>query len=134
MLSTEQNLTFFADFKLEGPNKFMLIHENQSGFRQKHSCQTALVKLIDQWMSCIDKGDTGGSLCIDFRKVFDVVDHTILIKKLSSYKLSDSSLQWFKSYLNNRTQTMHNGQELSDPVNVKTGVPHGSILGPTLFL
>ncbi|MEW8545919.1 MAG: endonuclease/exonuclease/phosphatase family protein, partial [Candidatus Thiodiazotropha sp.] len=38
-------------------NKYKLIHENQSGFRQKHSCQTALVKLIDSWMDCIDKGD-----------------------------------------------------------------------------
>ena len=115
-------------------NKYRLIHENQSSFRQKHSCQTALVKLIYQWMSCIDKGDIVGSLFIDFRKAFDVVDHTILIKKLSSYKHSESSLQWFKSYLNNRTQTSHNGQELSDSVNVKTGVPQGSILGPTLFL
>ena len=115
-------------------NKYRLIHENQSGFRQKHSCQTALVKVIDQWMSCIDKGDIVGSLFIDFHKAFDVVDHIILIKKLSSYKLSESSLQWFNSYLNNRTQTVHNGQELSDSVNVKTGVPQGSILGPTLFL
>ena len=54
---------------------------------------------------------------------------TILIQKLSSYKLSECSLLWFKSYLNNRTQTVHNGQELSDSVNVKTGVPQGSILG-----
>ena len=36
-------------------NKYKLIHESQSGFRQKHSCQTALVKLIDQWMACLDK-------------------------------------------------------------------------------
>lgn len=81
-------------------NKYKLIHESQSGFRQKHSCQTALVKLIDQWMSCIDKGDLVGSLFIDFRKAFDVVDHAILLKKLALYKLSEASLNWFKSYLN----------------------------------
>ena len=52
-------------------NKYSLIHETQSGFRQKHSCQTALVKLIDQWMACIDKGDIIGSLFLDFRKAFD---------------------------------------------------------------
>ena len=38
-------------------NKYKPIHESQSGFRLKHSCLTALVKLIDQWMSCIDKGE-----------------------------------------------------------------------------
>ena len=62
-------------------NKYKLIHDSQSGFRQEHSCQTALIKLIDQWMSSIDKGDLVGSLFIDFRKAFDVVDHEILMKK-----------------------------------------------------
>lgn len=62
-------------------NKYKLIHECQSGFRQKHSCQTALVKLIDQWMACIDNGDIVGTLFIDFRKAFDMVDHSLLIKK-----------------------------------------------------
>ena len=50
-------------------NKYKLIHENQSSFRQKHSCQTALVKLIDHWMACLDKGDFVGALFIDFEKL-----------------------------------------------------------------
>ena len=66
--------------------------------------QTALVKLIDQWMACLDKGDFVGALFIDFRKAFDVVDHSILIKKLSMYKIEEQSLLWFISYLNNRQQ------------------------------
>ena len=58
--------------------KYKLIHEHQSEFRKKSiSCQTALVKLIDQWMSCIDKGDCVGTLILDLRKAFDAVDHTI---------------------------------------------------------
>ena len=61
-------------------NKYHLIHENQSGFRPKHSCQTALIRLVDQWMTCIDKGDIVGALFIDFRKAFDLVDHSILLK------------------------------------------------------
>ena len=65
------------------PNKHKLIHECQSGFRQKHSCNTALIKLIDQWMESIDKGDIIGSLFIDFRKAFDMVDHPLLLKKLT---------------------------------------------------
>ena len=54
-------------------NKYGFIHETQSGFRQRHSCQTALVKLIDQWMACIDKGDIIASLFLDFRKAFDLL-------------------------------------------------------------
>ena len=87
-------------------NKYGLIHETQSGFRQKHSCQTALVKLVDQWMSCIDKGDIIGSLFLDFRKAFDLVNHNILIKKLSVYKIISSSLQWFTSYLESRQKKL----------------------------
>ena len=115
-------------------NKYKLIHENQSGFRQKHSCQTALVKLIDQWLACLDKGDYVGALFIDFRKAFDVVDHSILLRKLAMYKIEDQSLLWFISYLNNRQQAINSDQGLSDFAKVAYGVPQGSILGPTLFL
>ena len=115
-------------------NKYSLIHETQSGFRPKHSCQTALVKLIDKWMSCIDQGDVIGSLFIDFRKAFDLVNQEILLQKLSKYKICNTSLSWFKSYLESRQQTIQNDQGISSYVNIMSGVPQGSILGPTLFL
>ena len=61
-------------------NKHKLLHESQSGFRNKHSCQSALIKLIDSRAECIDSGDMAGALFLDFRKAFDLVDHTILMK------------------------------------------------------
>ena len=85
-------------------------------------------------MSCIDKGDLVGSLFIDFRKAFDVVDHEILMKKLKLYKLSETSLSWFSSYLSERKQAVYNEQDHSEFIQIKSGVPQGSILGPTLFL
>ena len=115
-------------------NKHKLLHESQSGFRHKHSCQTALIKLIDSWMKCINSGDMVGALFIDFRKAFDLVDHAILMKKLSIYKFSQSSLQWFNSYLSSRQQIIESDNGPSDFSYVRSGVPQGSILGPTLFL
>lgn len=85
-------------------------------------------------MACIDRGEMVGSLFLDFRKAFDLVDHKLLIKKLSAYKFSGLSLQWFTSYLETRQQAINNGQFLSPFSTIKSGVPQGSILGPTLFL
>ena len=115
-------------------NKYKLLHESQSGFRHKHGCQTALVKLIDSWAECIDRGDMIGALFLDFRKAFDLVDHSILLEKLALYKFSSSALQWFKSYLSNRQQTIECDNGLTGFSHVLSGVPQGSILGPTLFL
>ena len=115
-------------------NKCKLIHEKQSGFRQKHSCQTALVKLIDQWMQCIDNGDFVGCLFVDLKKAYDVVDHSILFKKLMNYRFNRTSMAWFTSYLNDRQQTVVHGKGHSAFMYIKSGVPQGSILGPTLFV
>ena len=85
-------------------------------------------------MACIDKGDLIGSMFIDFRKAFDLVDHEIILKKLSSYKLSSSALKWFKSYLESRQQTVLSDQGMRAFAYINSGVPQGSILGPTVFL
>ena len=69
-----------------------------------------------------------------FRKAFDLVDHAILMKKLSIYKFSPSTLQWFNSYLKYRQQVIKSDKEPTDFCWVRSGVPQGSILGPTLFL
>ena len=104
-------------------NKHKLLHESQSGFHHKHSCQSALIRLIDSWTECIDSGDRVGALFLDFWKAFDSVDHAILMKKLSIYKLSPSTLQWFNSYLNNRQQAIESDKGLTDFRWVRSGAP-----------
>ena len=75
-----------------------------------------------------------GSLFIDFRKAFDLVDHSIFLKKLSYYKFNHSTFNLFASYIQNRMQVMNSGNGFTKPANIKSGVPQGSILGPILFL
>ena len=71
-------------------NKYKLLHENQSGFRQNTAAKPALIKLIDDWMKCIDNEDMVVALFLDFRKAFDLVDHSILVKKLSGVFIDEN--------------------------------------------
>ena len=84
-------------------------------------------------MASIDNGDIVGTLFIDFRTAFDMVGPSLFIIKLEYYKCSDSSLNWFKSYLSSRIQAIMSDRGLSEFAHIPSGVPQGSIIGPTLF-
>ena len=114
--------------------KHNLLHKTQSGFRAQHSCETALINIIDLWLNAIDNGKMIGVVLVDFKKAFDLVDHQILIKKLEIYGIKDGALQWFNTYLTNRKQQVSINNCKSDFQHISYGVPQGSIMGPLLFL
>jgi hypothetical protein len=60
---------------------------------------TALTKIVDHILKEMDRGNYTWVLLLDFKKAFDMVNHTILLSKLKLYKLDDLSLNWFRSYL-----------------------------------
>ena len=114
--------------------KTNILHQHQSGFREKHSCQTALLRLVDSWLEDIDSGNYVGAVFLDFKKAFDLVDHDILIQKLKLYHFSTKTIKLFESYLSDRSQHVKIETLSSEDCKVLTGVPQGSILGPLLFL
>ena len=65
---------------------------------------------------------------------FDIVDHSLLLDKLQLYGFADDSLNWMRSYLNGRSQTVYIEGTQSKILPVPTGVPQGSILGPLLYI
>ena len=72
-------------------------------------------------------------ILIDLKKVFDTIDHDILLQKLYAIVFSKHSLDWFRSHLINRTFLFILGNVSSQPACVFNGVPQESILGPLLF-
>lgn len=115
-------------------NEYDLLYVNQSGFRPKHSCETALISMVGKWLQAVNDGKLIGVVLVDFRKAFDLVDHKILIEKLKEYQLDDYAIDWFRSYLEGRVQYVDIDNVSSDDQLVTCGVPQGSILGPLLFL
>lgn len=118
---------------LEYIERMNLFHPFQSGFRPKHSCHTALSSLCETWLSAINEAEVTGALFLDFKKAFDLVDHSLLLKKLQCYLKDDSACAFFESYLSKRTQYVSVNCNTSSTDFVKSGVPQGSILGPILF-
>jgi len=106
----------------------------QSGFRKNHSTATTLLDVQDFILSNIDNGYVTAALFLDLKKAFDTVDHSLLIRKLNSTGIKGKELNWFVSYLNDRTQAVKIGNSLSTFRQVQVGVPQGSILGPLLFI
>ena len=75
-----------------------------------------------------------GLVFIDLKKAFDTVDHDILHRKLEYYAIQQQQLSWFKSHLSNRKQFFRVNGVDSSVQGINVSVPHGSCLGPLLFL
>ena len=114
-------------------NKENLLHPMQFGFRANHSTETACCYFLEVIKSSLDKGGVVGALFLDLRKAFDTVNHSVLLSKLSSFKLSVDVLNWIQSYLVDRSQCVRIDDKTSPLKACGLGVPQGSILGPLLF-
>src|SRR6218665_2238307 len=110
-------------------------HLMQSDFRAHHSTETALLSLLSDVYTAVDKSQVTLLALFDASSAFDMVDHEILLQRLeTSVGLSGSPLNWFRSYLSDRSQMVVLGDTRSFWVPVQFGVPQGSVLGPLLYI
>ena len=106
----------------------------QFGFRNNHSTNHALISITQKIQKVIDDGKFTSEVFLDFKKVFDTVNHQILISKLEHYGVRGVPLNLFKSYLENRKQFVSVNNISSDILPIEYDLLQGSVLGPLLFL
>lgn len=111
-----------------------LIPNSQSGFRKGYSTATAIANLMDDLFTSYDKGLVSVLVLLDFSKAFDTISHRLLCAKLKYYGFENSSLNLVISYLSNRWQTVCHNNTFSAKLEIFSGVPQGSILGPLFFI
>ena len=110
------------------------LSSRQFGFRPGFSTETALLFATNSWFSSLEHGTSVCSVFLDLKKAFDSVPHRPLLNTLATLNLPSHLLCWIHSYLSNRSQRVKVSGCLSQPCQVLSGVPQGSILGPLLFL
>jgi len=114
-------------------NSSFQLHSMQFGFRANYSTETATCHFVEKVKVSLDKGGVVGAVFLDLKKAFDTVNHDILLYKLLNFNFSPELVNLIKSYLSCRSQYVKIGNYKSNPLCLSTGVPQGSILGPTLF-
>ncbi|CAB3979672.1 Hypothetical predicted protein [Paramuricea clavata] len=112
------------------------LHEQyQSAYKAFHSTETALVKITNDILLSLDRGEHVFLLLLDLSAAFDTVSHSLLLSRMEKrFGISGIVLKWFESYLSNRSQFVNINGTRSATHDVNIGVPQGSVLGPLLYL
>ena len=93
-----------------------------------------VLKVVNDLFLSLSKGNISVLALLDFSSAFDTIDHPILVHRLhSDFGFTDTILQWFSSYLTDRTHHVSISNHCSVFAPVHSCVPQGSVLGPILF-
>lgn len=110
-----------------------LLGSFQYGYRSKRSTVTAVATMSSKARLEANKGNAVGMTMFDMSAAFDTVQKETVCEKLEHLAVSKQTIEWIRSYLENRKQQVKVGEEESAQKEIRLGTPQGSRLSPLLF-
>lgn len=111
-----------------------IINKNQFGFQRGKNTTQLLTKFSNNIYEAMENGDYTLSLFVDFKKAFDTLPHKHILKSLKKIGIEGKLYAWLKNYLQERTYRVKIKEKLSSEIEIESGVPQGSYLGPILYI
>ena len=108
-----------------------IVDNFQSAYKAGHSCETALLRVYNDIVTTIGRGNGAILVLLDLSAAFDTIDHNLFCILEKYVGIRGNALKLIKSYISNRTQRVQIDDVLSDIANTICGVPQGSVLGPS---
>ena len=111
-----------------------ILSDAQHGFKRRRSCDTQLLLALYDIAGGLEDKSQADIIFLDFAKAFDKVSHLGLLGKDNYYGIRGHTFKWIESFLSNRSQQVVIDGHFSIDAKITSGVPHGSVLGPLIFL
>ena len=127
-----EKLLFFQ--LIDHINKNNLLNKEQFGFQNKKSSTDAVLFFTETVIENHEKGQNTAAIFLPLAKAFNSISHKIFLKKAECFNFSEPAVNLLRSFLDEGSQCVKMGTEVSEHIFVNHGVPQGTVLEPLVFL
>ena len=114
-------------------NKNNLLNKEQFGFKNKKPSTDAVLFFTETVIENHENGQNTTTIFLDLAKAFNSNSHKLFPKKAECFKFSEPAVNLLRSVLEEKSQCVKLGTEVSEHIFVNHGVPQGTVLGPLIF-